>query len=81
MGDREKKAEPGKDENKAESGLGKEQGQGKRETLGRKKGGTDSSGKDRALCSGNIEFQTCSCTLHSSLSFRHLRWLLLVLLK
>lgn len=51
----------------------------KKETLGRKKGGTDSSGRTGAV-PGNMEFQTCSCTLHTSFSFRCLRWLGLVLL-
>lgn len=45
---REKKTEPGKGENKAGKGLGKEkETRGKRKTLGRKKRGNDSSGEDR----------------------------------
>lgn len=58
MRDKEKKTEPRKDENKAEAGLGKEQGGGKRETLGRQKGGTDASGRDRTVSSGNTALQT-----------------------
>lgn len=44
-----------------------------KDTLRRKKGGTDSSGEDRILSSDHTAFQTCSCTLQTSLSFRCLR--------
>ena len=70
-----------KGENSAETGLGKEvsRDKGKRETLGRKKGGPDSSAGGGVRPQVTL-FQTCLCALQTNLSFRGLRRLRLVLL-
>lgn len=67
--------------NRAETGLGKEvsRDKGKRETLGRKKGGLDSSAGGGVVSSGNT-VSDLPCALQTSLSFRGLRHLRLVLL-